>query len=84
MDNLKIKALLLVTILLSGCVTSHPQTAEEFRKAVPGAFLAKKVRYIDNIYPVARSSAGHCKPANLSSTETRSVSQAIALGGCLR
>ncbi len=27
-------------IWLSGCI-SHPQTAEEFRKAVPGAFSAK-------------------------------------------
>jgi len=26
--------------LLSGCVTSHPQTAEQFRAAVPGAFMA--------------------------------------------
>jgi len=41
MDNLEIKALILVTVLLSGCVTSHPQNAEEFRKAVPGAFGAK-------------------------------------------
>jgi hypothetical protein len=28
-------------ILLIGCVTQHPQTAEEFRKAVPGARFAK-------------------------------------------
>jgi hypothetical protein len=41
MDNLEIKALILVTVLLSGCVTSHPQNAEEFRRAVPGAFSAK-------------------------------------------
>ena len=27
--------------LLSGCVTHHPQTAQEFREAVPGAFLAE-------------------------------------------
>ena len=31
---------LLCTIGLFGCV-SHPQTAAEFRKAVPGAFMAK-------------------------------------------
>src|SRR5574342_864324 len=30
----------LCMIWLSGCI-SHPQTAEEFRKAVPGAFSAK-------------------------------------------
>lgn len=32
---------IVLPLLLSGCVTSHPQTAEEFRKAVPGAFMAK-------------------------------------------
>ena len=31
----------LFTMMLSGCVTHHPQTAEEFRKAVPGAFMGK-------------------------------------------
>lgn len=33
----------LLTILLSGCaaLSGHPQTAEEFREAVPGAFLGK-------------------------------------------
>lgn len=41
MKNPVIKAVALFTILLSGCVTHHPQTAEEFRKAVPGAFMAK-------------------------------------------
>ena len=29
------------TVLLSGCVTQHPQNAEEFRKMAPGAFLVK-------------------------------------------
>lgn len=36
-----IKTVALFTVLLSGCATHHPQTAEEFRKAVPGAFMAK-------------------------------------------
>ena len=29
-----------VSVVLTGCVTSHPQNAEEFRTAVPGAFMA--------------------------------------------
>ncbi len=29
------------SIWISGCAMHHPQTAEEFRQAVPGAFLAK-------------------------------------------
>ena len=35
----------LFVIFLTGCVTSHPQTATEFRAAVPGAFLAKVDKY---------------------------------------
>jgi len=31
---------------LSGCVTQMPQTAEEFRKAIPGAFLTKTDTYV--------------------------------------
>jgi len=29
------------TVLLCGCVTQHPQNAEEFRKVAPGAFMVK-------------------------------------------
>lgn len=39
---------LLAAILLSGCVTSHPQNAREFRAAVPGAFMAKTEKYVVN------------------------------------
>ena len=28
-------------VLLAGCVTQHPQNAEEFRKMAPGAFMIK-------------------------------------------
>ncbi len=31
----------ITALALAGCVTSHPQTAQEFREAVPGAFMAK-------------------------------------------
>lgn len=40
MNPLQVVTAILVTLWLVGCV-SHPQTAEEFRKAVPGAFTAK-------------------------------------------
>jgi len=36
-----IKTLAAATVLLCGCVTQHPQNAEDFRKAVPGAFMAR-------------------------------------------
>jgi hypothetical protein len=39
---MRVSAVLMVAtaVLLIGCVTQHPQTAEEFRKAVPGARFA--------------------------------------------
>lgn len=37
--------LLLSIAVTSGCVTSHPQSAAEFRTAVPGAFMAKVEKY---------------------------------------
>lgn len=41
MKNQVLLIVALFTMLLSGCAISHPQTAEEFRKAVPGAFMGK-------------------------------------------
>lgn len=43
MNRLAVVAAALACALLSGCaaMTGHPQTAEEFRKAVPGAFMGE-------------------------------------------
>jgi hypothetical protein len=35
------RTLAAATLLLCGCVTQHPQNAEEFRKMAPGAFMVK-------------------------------------------
>jgi hypothetical protein len=35
-------AVLALAVSLAGCATQQPQTADEFRQAVPGAFMAKK------------------------------------------
>jgi hypothetical protein len=35
-------AALFVAVSLAGCAAQQPQTAQEFRQAVPGAFMAKK------------------------------------------
>lgn len=37
--------IVLFIAVLTGCVTSHPQNAIEFRAAAPGAFLAKVEKY---------------------------------------
>jgi hypothetical protein len=34
-------SLVAAVVFLGGCVTQHPQNAEEFRKMAPGAFLVK-------------------------------------------
>jgi len=39
-NRFNIVTIVLCSLWLPGCI-SHPQTAEEFRKAVPGAFSAK-------------------------------------------
>ena len=52
-----IMSIVAVTALLAGCVTSHPQTAEEFRQAVPGAAFAKTETFEVNrdFHAVART-----------------------------
>src|SRR5712664_4311191 len=40
MKRFNIVTIVLCSLWLAGCI-SHPQTAEEFRKAVPAAFSAK-------------------------------------------
>ncbi len=41
MRNPATSLLAVATLLIAGCATQHPQNAEEFRRAVPGAFMAK-------------------------------------------
>ena len=41
MTNLLWKSLPFAAALLAGCVSKLPQSADEFRKAAPGAFMAK-------------------------------------------
>jgi hypothetical protein len=36
-----VRTLAAATVLLAGCVTQHPQNADEFRKMAPGAFMVK-------------------------------------------
>lgn len=45
MKRIIILTTLALTAIVSGCVTSHPQNARDFRTAVPGAFMAKVEKY---------------------------------------
>jgi outer membrane murein-binding lipoprotein Lpp len=61
-------AAVLCTLWLSGCV-SHPQTAEEFRKAVPGAFSAKVETFeVDHPFSQVASTFQRMGPNCLSKT----------------
>ena len=45
MKNLFLVSILAGILLISGCSIKHPQTADEFRQAAPGAFMAKIESY---------------------------------------
>ena len=51
MNRSAVFAAALSCALLSGCaaISGHPQTAEEFRKAVPGAFLGKVEGWLSGV-----------------------------------
>jgi hypothetical protein len=58
----------LIILVLSGCI-SHPQTAEEFRKAVPGAFSAKVETFeVDRPFTQVASTFQKMAPDCLSKT----------------
>jgi len=46
--NRPLLALLFFTLLLTGCGIKHPQSAIEFRKAVPTAFMGEKSTFVAN------------------------------------
>ena len=53
MKNSVFCAIILFTIFLSGCAGTMPQTAEEFRKAVPGAFMSEVETFeIDRLFKI--------------------------------
>lgn len=69
-------------LFLSGCVKEHPQTAEEFRKAVPGAFLAEVESYdVDRPYSEVsksfKSRAPKCLDIRIKTTSQTSTSYQV-------
>jgi len=73
--NSAIKALAVLAVLLSGCAVQYPQNAEEFRRAVPGAFMAKVQTFeVDRAFrDVARTF--QAKAPECLSVSVRTVSQ---------
>ncbi len=68
---------------LFGCVTGHPQTADEFRKAVPDAFMAKKESFevdrpFDEVAGTFEKMAPQCLNVTVKTTsQTRTSYQVI-------
>jgi hypothetical protein len=74
----------LVSVSLSGCVTHHPQTAEEFRRAVPGAFMAKAETFEVNrpfrdVATTFRKKAPECLDVTVKTTSHTNMSHQVIM-----
>ena len=75
MNHRLIPAVILSAALLSGCVSSHPQNAQEFREAVPGAFLAEVETFevkrpLGKVAKTFQKKAPQCLQVAVQTTET--------------
>jgi len=78
-----VRTLAAATVLLSGCVTQHPQNAEEFRRMAPGAFMVKVEnhqidRSVSEIGETFQARAPECMNMRVTTTsQTRGSYQVI-------
>lgn len=75
---------LFLSALTSGCVTSHPQNAEEFRVAVPGAFMAMTEtvevnRSFSDVAGTFRKKAPECLNVKVEMTEQSATSYHVVV-----
>lgn len=82
MRNHVISAVVFATVLLAGCVTHHPQTAEEFRQAVPGGFMAKTeefevTRPFREVAETFRKKAPECLKVTIRTTSQSTTSYQV-------
>jgi hypothetical protein len=75
---------ILVTAFLSGCaaLSGHPQTAEEFRKAVPGAFLGEVESFevnrpFSDVADTFRKKAPECLHMTIKTTSRTNMSYQV-------
>jgi hypothetical protein len=71
-------------LLLTGCVASHPQNAEEFRVAVPGAFMAMTEtvevdRAFRDVSATFRKKAPECLNVKVEMTEQSATSYHVVV-----
>lgn len=70
---------LLAAIGLTGCATQQPQNAEEFRQAIPGAFMAKTETFevsrgVDDIAKTFQKKAPECLQVTVRTVSRTSTS----------
>ena len=73
-----------LSLLLTGCVTSHPQNAEEFRVAAPGAFMAMTEtievdRAFRDVSATFRKKAPECLNVKVEMTEQSATSYHVVV-----
>jgi len=71
-----------LVLTVSGCVTSHPQTAQEFREAVPGAFLAEVEtfevdRSFEDVAQTFQEKAPNCLSGRVKTTSQTNMSYQV-------
>jgi hypothetical protein len=77
------RILAVLTLVLAGCATQQPQNAEEFRRAVPGAFMAKTETFevnrpLRDVAETFRRRAPECLNIRVTTTsQTRTSYQVI-------
>lgn len=72
------------TLAFAGCVTHHPQTADEFRQAVPGAFMAKVEsfevnRAFDDVARTFEKKAPECLNVRVRTTSQTNMSYRVTV-----
>jgi len=82
MKNPSILTIGIFTLAFAGCVTHHPQTAEEFRKAVPGAFMAKVESFevdrpFDDVARTFQKKAPECLNLRVRTTSQTGVNPSV-------
>ncbi len=82
MQNHAIAILGLVSLFLSGCVSQHPQTADEFREAVPGAFLAEVETFVvdrafEDVANTFQAKAPECLNVKVKTTSQTNMSYQV-------
>jgi len=82
MKLVKLFSIVCASGLLGGCVSSHPQNAQEFRDAVPGAFTAAFETYtvnrsFDDVARTFQKKAPECLNVRIKTTSQTNMSYQV-------